>query len=141
LGTTPGATTMVSYGIVNNGAGPLVISGITLDALTNCTATATGPGLTTIPAGGSTSFTVSITPASQGIWNAVVHFANNDANFQPAYDIKMQGNADAPDLVVIFQSTPLVDDDPFGISGSMVGAATMITYTIKNNGPGVLSIP
>lgn len=90
-------TTTVDFTIQNEGTTDLTLTGgVAITDTDNCTATVQQPGLTTIPAGGSTTFQVSITNDGSGNFSCDVSIPNDDAD-EAAYNFIIDGVAVAND--------------------------------------------
>lgn len=108
----------------------------------------TQPGLTSIPAGGSTSFTVVFDPGTVGIKDATVNFANNDADESP-YDFAIRGTGSLVAEIAVGgggQSiadgdvTPSVADNTDFGGAEILSGSTVRTFTITNLGSAPLTI-
>jgi hypothetical protein len=84
---------------------------------------------------GSTTFTVTFTPAARGTSTAALHIASNDADESP-FDIALTGSGLAPDIVVEQPAgTNLVDGSDSVAFGSVrVGESSARTFAIRNIG-------
>ncbi len=133
----------VQYTIVNTGTQDMTLTGGTPVTVTvgttpgNCSIGAiTQPGLSLIPAGGgSTTFSVLITPTVAGAFDFDVDLASNDPNENP-YDVRGQGNATAgpePEINILRNSTSIASGGPDALGNVLIGALTNFTYTIDNS--------
>lgn len=99
-------------------------------------------GATTLPPGGSTSFTVTFTPASTGARSAALQIASNDSDENP-FDINLTGTGvvPAPEIAVCdINGRDLTDaGSGFLMGGSPVGMGVTETLTVTNAGSGTLS--
>jgi hypothetical protein len=133
----------VQYTIVNTGTENLTLTGGTPVTVTmgttpgNCSIGAiTQPGLSVIPAGGgSTTFSVLVTPSAAGAFDFDVDLASNDPNENP-YDVRGQGTATAapePEINILRNSTSIASGGPDALGSVLIGALTNFTYTIDNS--------
>jgi uncharacterized repeat protein (TIGR02543 family) len=93
-----------TYTIENTGGAALTISGITLGGTDASEFSKTNPGLTTVPAYGSTNFTVTFNPTTEGIKTATLSIANNDADENP-YIFTISGDAFTPKSLIVSNIT------------------------------------
>ncbi|MCA0232113.1 MAG: BspA family leucine-rich repeat surface protein [Bacteroidetes bacterium] len=90
-----GSTVTRTFTIENTGTSDLVL-GANPVSLTNLTDfSITQPSLTTIPAGSSTTFTVTFDPTTAGLRAATISIANNDSNESP-YTFAIEGYGGRP---------------------------------------------
>jgi hypothetical protein len=135
----------VTYTIFNVGQATLNLTGtplVVVGTQTNCTASVTTPPGTSIIAGGSTTFTVTVTPGGAGGYSAVMSFASNDpgAGKNP-YNWNITGTGiNGADLNVTRGATPVPDTGTDSVAGAVAGAATVLTYTLSNAGNQNLTI-
>jgi hypothetical protein len=95
-----------TYTIENSGGAALTISGVTLGGTDVSAFSKTNPVLTSIPASGSTTFTVTFDPTTIGTKTATVSIASNDADENP-YLFYISGDAFTPkNLFVADITTP-----------------------------------
>ena len=89
---TTGMSVPRIYTIANEGTADLTVGTIAIGGptTTNCSGTITQPGLTTIPAGMSTTFTVSFTVAAQGAFRCDLVIPSNDTTENP-FDVQLRG--------------------------------------------------
>ncbi|MCB9652451.1 MAG: choice-of-anchor D domain-containing protein, partial [Deltaproteobacteria bacterium] len=79
----PGTAQALTFTVKNVGAGPLTLSGnplVALSNITNATAEITAQPAATVAAGGSSTFTLSLTPSAAGTFGAVLTIANDDGD-------------------------------------------------------------
>jgi hypothetical protein len=95
-----------TYTIENTGGAALTISGVTLGGTNASEFSMTNPVLTSIPASGSTTFTVIFDPTTLGTKTATISIASNDADENP-YLFYISGDAFTPkNLFVADITTP-----------------------------------
>ncbi len=100
----------------------------------------TQPLLKVVPAGGSTTFTVTFAPTALGTKNAVIQISSNDADENP-FDINVTGSALLPDIAVDQQGTDLEDNTTVVSYGNVLLSTTSVkSFTIRNNGLGNLGL-
>ncbi len=135
------ASVSTTFVIKNLGGSDLKTLSITGDGVNISDFKFSQPVIAVVPAGSSTTFTVTFAPSAVGVRNAAIHIVSNDANENP-FDINLTGTALLPDIAVEYPAgTPLVDDSStvdYGIVG-LSGTSTR-TFTIRNTGLGNLSI-
>lgn len=96
----------------------------------------------------STTFTVTFTPTSAGVKNAVISIVNGDADENPyTFALTGQGTTTTPEIDILGNSVSIADGDTTPSTGdytdfgsSNIGTGVAKTYTIKNNGTGSLTI-
>jgi formylglycine-generating enzyme required for sulfatase activity len=142
LGLCGGRTITNVYTITNDGNTDLTLTGSPFVVLTGSSDfTVTQPSLSTIPAGGQTTFSVTFSPTSTGLQTAQISIANDDATVNP-YDFTIQGSGVAPEIDVT-GSASITDGSTspstsngtdFGAVSSPGGTPVVQTYTITNNG-------
>ena len=101
--------------------------------------TVSQPLLSEIPAGGTTTFTVTFKPTAAGKQGATIHITNNDSNENP-FDLTLFGTGLAPEIVVKNPSgTNLVDGKSIVSLGStVVNTSVTQTFEILNVGEATL---
>ncbi|HKR65539.1 MAG TPA: choice-of-anchor D domain-containing protein, partial [Thermoanaerobaculia bacterium] len=87
-GTTTGSTT---FTITNTGGQPLVISNVAVVSNTNATTITPSPTSVTIAPQGSSTFTVTVDPASAAPFGGTIRVNSNDPD-TPALDFCFTGN-------------------------------------------------
>lgn len=93
---TAGFSSTFTFTINNTGNAPLSITTpITVGTFANCTATVTTQPNSTVAAGGSTSFTVSVLGGTAGAYSFNVSITNNDADENP-YNFTANGTVVPP---------------------------------------------
>ena len=105
-----------TFTIENTGGAALTISGVTLGGADASEFSKTDPLLTTIPANGNTTFTVTIDPSTEGIKTADISIASNDSDENP-YQFSIAGDAFIPKNLLV--------------SGIVEPAAANGTYTYQ----------
>ncbi len=101
----------------------------------------TGPAVTSLSAGESTTVTISFTPSAAGIRSAALSLSSNDADENP-YDIALSGKTAAPEIAVEQPlGTGLTDGSgTTTLPATVVGASSAATtFTIRNTGTAELS--
>ena len=90
---------------------------------------------TPVAPSGTTTFTITFTPASLGAKTATVTIANDDSDENP-YTFSLTGTGVAPEINVRQGSTNLLDGTgSYGFGNVVVGSAsTAITFTVDNLG-------
>ena len=94
-----------SFTIKNTGGAPLTDIGITFDGIHAASFSITTNPAVSVPAGGSTTFTVRFDPTSAGVKTAALHLASNDSD-ESSFDVAMTARALAPNA----------DDDGDGVT-------------------------
>jgi hypothetical protein len=85
-----GTNVLRTFTIDNTGTVPLTISGINITGTGASAFSVIVPPASTVPAGGSTTFTVRFLPVTNGIKNATITINNNDGD-EGSYDFAVQG--------------------------------------------------
>jgi uncharacterized delta-60 repeat protein len=80
----------MTFTLINHGVAVLTGIGITTDGPHPGDFGVDGPGVTSLAAGASTTFTVTFTPSAYGSRSAALHIASNDADEDP-FDIELTG--------------------------------------------------
>lgn len=139
-----------TFTIQNLGTANLVMPSnpVTLSNTTNGF-TITQPSLLTIPAGSSTTFSVTFNSAIAGTFTNTVIIANNDSDENP-YDYAIVANAVAPTPEINIAKDLLSSDIPSGSTASTgyntifaalnIGSNSNKTYYIENEGTANLTI-
>jgi hypothetical protein len=141
FGTILGAPTTKTFVIKNLGMGALNQLVITESGANAENFSFTQPVSSTVAPGGSTTFTVTMTPTVLGLRSAKIHIASNDPDESP-FDINLQGQSLFPEIGVEQPlNTDLVDGDSVINYGPVgVTTSTTKTYTIRNTGKAPLRI-
>ncbi len=124
----------------SSGTGPLTISAPSKSGTHAAEFTVGTPGSTVIPAGGSTTFTVSFNPAGAGTRDATLTIANDDPDESP-YEIYLQGEGTVPEINLQINSIDHSSGATYGYGIGNVGATIgPVTYTVQNLGTGELNV-
>lgn len=83
-GTSPGTATSLTYTIANTGTAALTIIPPGAIAGSNCSVAILTAPAASVPAGGSTTLIVAVTPAAAGNWSFAVSCDTNDGDEDPA---------------------------------------------------------
>jgi hypothetical protein len=137
-----------TFTIQNTGTSALTIGGVTIGGAnpTNFTIS-TLPALS-VPAGGSTTFTIVFDPNAAGLLTATISIVNNDGNENP-YDFTIQGTGTGnAEINITGNATNIADGDTTPVAGDWTdfGNADVSTgsivrvFTVQNLGTGVLTI-
>jgi hypothetical protein len=133
-----------TFTIENRGNADLVLDGSPLVELSGPGAafySVGQPALSTIPAGGSTTFSLTFAPTNHGEQQATVTISNNDGNTDP-YTFAVNGLGLAPDIFVTGNGLTISHNDllpspadgtDFGSVDISTGSATQ-NFVIQNNG-------
>ena len=89
--STASGTIVRTFTIQNTGTAALTIGAITIAGANAADFTVTSSPAASVVAGGSTTFQVTFNPSADGVRNATISIANNDANENP-YTFAIQGN-------------------------------------------------
>lgn len=139
-----------TFTIQNLGTANLVMPSIPV-TLSNTTSgfSLTQPALLTIPAGSSTTFTVTFNSAAAGTFNNTVIIANNDSDENP-YDYAIRATAVLPSPEINIAKDTSSSDIPSGSTASTgyntifaalnIGSNSNKTYYIENEGTANLTI-
>lgn len=141
-----GVASQYTYTIENLGAtNTLNLTGTPLVAInnaTNCTATVTTPPSAAITAGGTTTFTVDVTPTADGAFSYEISIANDDTTgSEDPYLINVAGTGVSPEIDVQRPAaTSIADGGTDSVGGTVQATLTALTYTIENTGTGPLTL-
>lgn len=108
----PGSNREKTFTILNAGLADLTDLAIAVDGTDSSIFTVGGLGATTLAAGGSTTFTVTLSPTGTGVHSATIHVASNDADENP-FEIELVSNG---------------LDPAFGVAAGIDLSGTAITY-------------
>ncbi len=159
---TPTATDNTDFGSAVEGGGAITrtftIDNIGNDVLSVGTISISGSGnfavsqasSSTVPAGGSQTFTITFTPATIGAQVATVSIANSDGDESPfAFDVSgVVSISSAPEIDISGNGQSIAEDDfaadladgtDFGSVDTIVGSAVSV-FTISNPGTAALVI-
>lgn len=137
-----------TFTIFNLGNMPLVLSGTSFTGTNASEFSVTTAPVSPVPAFGSTTVTITFTPAGIGARYATFRLGNNDADENP-YDFAIQGTGGIPEINIRSQfyvniadgdTTPSPSDQTDFGQVSMDGATVIANFVIQNTGTGALSI-
>ncbi|MDB6080061.1 MAG: hypothetical protein JWO82_3808, partial [Akkermansiaceae bacterium] len=151
--TAPGGSSTKTFTIANTGLGDLALGGIAFVGTNAGDFSVTQPpGISTIPPGQSTTFTVTFSPHAEGSRRAILLLASNDRN-EPSFHIPLTGpvTATGPQIEVTTDqsATPLVSgaavswgentkhvtEVPAGLGPLIaISAGNRFTLALKNDG-------
>ncbi|MCC6465257.1 MAG: choice-of-anchor D domain-containing protein [Planctomycetes bacterium] len=142
---TVGVGTGYSYTIENTGTAALNLVGspmVQLSNLSNCSALVSAqPGSSGVAAGGSTGFTVTVTPGSAAAFSVKVSIANNDSDENPySFTISGTGSATAAPEMDLQRSGGIADGGTDNVGIQPAAGSNSFTYTVSNTGNAVLSV-
>ena len=138
------ASTAITFTLDNLGTSNLNLSGTPRVAISGTDAAmfvvGTQPTTPVTPTGTST-FTITFTPASLGAKTAIVTIANDDSDENP-YTFDLTGTGVAPEINVRQGSTDLLDGTGSHSFGSLVVGSNSgaITFTVDNLGTSNLAL-
>lgn len=98
-----------------------------------------GLGSTSLAAGASTSFTISLDAASAGSFSGSIQLASNDADENP-YDLTLTGSVAAPEISMFADGSGIGDGVYIDFGSTNLGSAVTKTFTIRNDGSGTLNL-
>ncbi|MCL4206714.1 MAG: choice-of-anchor D domain-containing protein [Pirellulaceae bacterium] len=143
--TTTGTPVVKTFTVQNTGTANLILGAITMPA----GFTASAFGTTSVAAGGSTTFTVTMTAGTAGSYSGTVSFVTNDADENP-FDFAVSGTVNAPaapEIAVSVDSSNLPDGSGSVAFGTTTaGTPVTKTFTVQNVGTadltlGAISVP
>ena len=107
LGLLPAGAGTRTYTVANSGSGTLNVSNITSANASNVTVNSVSPTNFTMAAGGTATFDVQFTPATDGPFSFDLDIINDDAD-EGNYDIAVSGtyDSDVPGLTSFTRQTP-----------------------------------
>jgi hypothetical protein len=135
---TNGKGILKTFTIRNSGKADLTGISVTLTGMNPTDFQVTGPSVTSLAAGGETSFTVLFKPSSSGYRRASLHILSNDSD-ESSFDIPLIGTGIAPAPEIVIQQ-PVGTNRGDGRSKItfdpvMVGKTGIARlFTIKNTG-------
>lgn len=95
---------------------------------------------TVIP-GGSTSFTISFSPADTGNKSVTVSIENNDPFNDPyIFTVEGEGEPKIPDIYISQESTELPGGSTYDFGNVLLGSSSGVQFTIQNTGTGDLTV-
>ena len=127
-----------TYTIRNIGTAPLTVSSVSTlgPVCTNCFDLVTAPAMTTIPVGGSTTFSIQWTPSAAGTFGHSYRILS-DATNAPAFEFAATGiatAAPAPDVGVLHDGSPVFPMTNLSL-GTFPGTAPIeLDFQISNLG-------
>jgi hypothetical protein len=138
-GATSGVT---QFTIINGGNADLVITSILATAGDTADFVISGGGSSTVPAGGSGTFTVVFDPLSTGAKRATVSIDSSDSQRSPyRFDVVGTGAAvPVPSIVVLQGTTPYSNGGSYDFASHRQGSNTDVVFTIKNGGSATLNL-
>jgi ELWxxDGT repeat protein len=138
---TLGSNAPLTFTVRNLGGADLTGLSVTKNGANSADFTIGSLGATTLPAGSSTTFTVTFAPGAQGARSAAIHIASNDADENP-FDIALTGTGFVPEIAVEQpEGTNLTDGVSTVAYGNvLVGASSVKRFAIKNAGIGPLTV-
>jgi uncharacterized delta-60 repeat protein len=140
-GANLGSSSTRTFTIRNNGIGSLSGISVTLSGVHAAEYAVTTPPAMEIAQGGSSTLTITFSPAAGGTRTALLSIASNDSDESP-FDITLTGSGNAPEIEVEQPvGTVLVDGvSSVQLPSSAVGtASTQSSFTIRNLGIQTLS--
>ncbi|MBX7209431.1 MAG: choice-of-anchor D domain-containing protein [Verrucomicrobiaceae bacterium] len=135
-----GGSKTITFTIANGGYATLNSLAITKDGLNTSDFVVTGPTLTQLATGASTTFTVKFAPKANGYRTAQLHIASNDLGKNP-FDFTVYGSANGP-LLQVNGNGQFINSDSnptlsnftdFGIVALNNESLTR-TFTVTNSG-------
>lgn len=93
-GTTGGMATVLVYTLRNTGSLTLSVYNASLQKSVNCVTSVTSQPATSVPAGGTTTFSVEVTPTLGDFWSCTLTIQTNASPV--IYAVFIQGNSQAP---------------------------------------------
>jgi hypothetical protein len=147
FGTTEvGLDLFQTFTVSNSGTGALSLGAITFGGShPSDFIVSTAPGLSSVPASGSTTFTVRFRPLGAGARSAVMSIVNDDADENP-FDITLSGTGLAPEVVVHNGSHSLAPELSDGqvtvvnFGSTAQNVASVRSFLVRNTGDAPLDI-
>lgn len=93
--TLAGTSQDMTFTVLNTGAAPLNLLGITLDGVDASAFSVVSLPATAVPVAGSATFTLRFSPGSGGVKTAAMHLSTTDVDESP-FDIKLRGTGISP---------------------------------------------
>ncbi len=138
-GSQSGLATSLTYTISNTGAGSLGVAPVYLAAATNCNVSILTQPTTTIDAGKTSDFVISLTPG-QAQWSTRIQILNSDSAANP-FTITISGNASGPQMAIQRGATDLPNNSSIVVpEKTYAGLPDSISLTYRNLGNGNLNI-
>jgi len=140
-GTVAGVPALLAYTIRNFGTAVLNITGQGFSGNSNCGVSVAAPSLSMLGVGGTATLDVTVTPTATGNWNFVLQVSSDDVD-EGFYTINVSGTAVAGGEIDVQRPAPtsIADGGNDPVSGTVNGAPTLLTYTIRNFGTADLNI-
>ena len=128
--------------ITNVGSGPLLLADLVpTPVLTNCSVVGTPTwSATTVPVGGTATYTIRTTPTTMAFWSCVLSLTSNEPT--TPFGITLSGTATPPieEMDLFYNTTPIANGGSFAPSSSLVSQATAYSFRIQNSGTGPLTV-
>jgi hypothetical protein len=140
-GTVAGAPTGASFTIENLGTATLTLTGRAFANNINCNVVLGTFSSGTVGVGGSATLLVTVTPTAAGAWSFDLDINSDDLN-EGTYDIAVSGTAAVGGEINVERPalTTIADAGSDSVSGTVAGAPTLVTYTIRNQGTATLTL-
>ena len=131
----------ITFTVQNTGTGALTLGTLTLSGINADQYSSTQPVVTTVPANGNTTFTVTFSPTSNGINAASISLINDDNNENP-YVINLTGTGVTPSPEIsITQGTSIATGGNYAFGNQTVNSSSnAITFTVQNTGTAALTV-
>ncbi len=135
-----GADSSLTFVVKNTGTAPLDISSVSVTGgNTGDFSVNSGGMIPSVPAGQSTSFSVTFSPVATGSRSTTLQISNNDGD-EAIFDIALTGTGTAPEIEVRQPSFSIIADGGIKNFGTVaVNGSTSLVFTIKNSGTGDLT--
>jgi hypothetical protein len=123
------SSTARTFTIRNTGSGPLSGFPVTVDGANAGEFAVSGPAVSSLLPGSTTTFTITFTPTQPGARSAAIHVGNNDADEHP-FDFTVEGTgvAQPPQIASAFATKVELDTATLNASVNPRGAATSVTF-------------
>ena len=130
-----------TFTIKNPGTYPLTNLAITIDGNHNADFTLTTAPVTSVAAGGSTTFIVTFKPSALGVRTAALHIASNVTGTKNPFDIGLTGTGILPDIAVEQPAATILTDGASTVTftPTLINTTKANTFTIRNTGTATLS--
>ncbi len=146
--TAVGATILQTFTITNSGTAALSVGSVSITGANPGDFTVIAQPATSVPVGGSTTFTVQFDPPTPGSRVATVNFTENDASQTSPFTFAIGGVGLQPSIAVAgggqaiadgATTTSTANGTDFG-SMTLAGSPLSETYTVTNNGNAPLNL-
>ena len=129
------------FTIKNPGTYPLTNLAILIDGTHSADFTLTVAPATSVPAGGSTTFTITFKPSALGVRDAAIHIASNVTGSKNPFDIALTGTGIQPDILVEQPAATILTDGTSTVTytPTLINTTKANTFTIRNLGTAMLS--